>query len=206
MLFVLTGKRPSIMLDADSKMPHQRVDALDALKAASDSRCWDLLIEDRFKSAQEMSEALDKIERAAVTLPTMSVHDLENKLKERMYTQRNTELGLIRSSTNSALKKISDIHKEVINSTEGTYLYCQANQITSNTGISTKLGFSHFGDSSKKFMPTINVQVDGSELVVTFNDEQLLRTSAVEPTLDGSFGERIKRYYLEGLIRLSEDI
>lgn len=213
LLYALSGKKPVQLRDADGKLPHQRAAIAVPLSKAAAEKLWALQgffdralhpdLAPRFASAAEMSAAPKKVAEEGGN-HQQSLDELYKGLGSRVQTIRNQELRQVQTATSQVLSRIKEAHNKVVNSAGGTFVYCQSNHQTSNTGVSTQLGFAHFGDARKRFMPAIDVRVVGSELVVGFDGETIWRTEYPGAGLDKAFDETIERRYVSGLIELSK--
>lgn len=216
LLYALSGKQPVQLRDADGKLPHQRTAIAAPLSKAAAEKLWPLQsffdralhpdLAPRFASAAEMGAALKKVAELEGGNPEHSIDDLYKELCSRVQTIRNQELRQVQIATSRVLNRIQRVHKKVVDSAGETFVYCQSNQQTSNTGVSSQLGFAHFGDASKNFMPPVDVHVVGSELVVGFDGETIWRTGFPGADPDKALDEAVERRYLSGLIELIKKI
>jgi len=209
LFYVLTGLSPSVPIDEEGRTPHQRLAARRLLQTAAEHRSIPLLlmldkamapnIHNRFGKVEELREALIKI-RDAVPEPDLDPKALESEIRDLANGVANREIARNRAITQHAENEVIGLASSLVNRVaHDLYTTTSVGSSQSNTASTIGYGYCHAGNQERRFVPTVQSMVVGSELVVTVGEEEVLRTDANEPNFDEQFRQRVARIYLSGL-------
>lgn len=212
LFFALTGMAPALLSDADGLMPHQRSAASLVLNQVANGRGLRLMafldrafagrINDRFSTADEMLDAIARLQVPTEVPVTLNIKDMQAQITAHIDSARNQELAHRLAATQNAVNVVTSIAAEIANSTNGLYRTLNGGGPASNNSITIQFGFFHAGDDHRRFFPVIESSVVGYELLVRIDDEQVLRTDVSEPQLDEDFKNRVRAIYLRELSKL----
>ena len=214
LFFSITGVVPAILLDQDSRMPHQRSGPLEILRNIAGAKALQLMalfdrvfasnIRHRFKNADEMLNAIKSLQLVNSQALPHTIQKMEAEVAAQINNVRNKEIARARSATQGALNQVMSVAVNVANSTNGLYDTTSAGHMVSNTSNVLQYGFFHIGNQGHRFMPEVATAISGDELVVRIGGDQVLRTDAFDPNFDQAFKDRVRVIYLEGLKGLLE--
>lgn len=215
LFYVLTGLSPSVPIDEEGRSPHQRAAARPLLQSAAGHRSISLLlmfdkamasnIHHRFAKVSELRDAIIKM-RDAVSSSDLDPEALEREIRELANGVANRGIARNRSITQRAVNEVISMASDLVNrNARDLYTTINAGSSQSNTSSMSIYGYCHAGNHERRFLPTIQSMVVGSELVMTIGEDEVLRTDAIEPNFDEQFRQRVARIYLTGLKSLFED-
>lgn len=162
-------------------------------------------IHSRFATVGELRDAIIRVRDT-----TLSSDDdpktIEEEIRELANGVRNREIARNRAVTQEASNIVTSLAAELVNrNARDLYITINAGSSQSNNASTIKFGYCHSGDHQRCFIPVVQSTVAGAELVVTIEDEEVLRTDASEPKFDEQFTQRISRIYLSGLRSLFKE-
>lgn len=212
LFFLITGRWPAQLLDADGHMPHQRPEA-----AATITRCGGFAVmrllgffdrvfsptlEGRFRTADEMriqlSQTLDAAQKGA---GEPSERELAEVLSFIARDANQAETRRARKC-DVAMDAISSVHRELGLQFQPTFVPFQTSYQREPGGLTNTLGFSHFQIAERQFSARFHIQVAGSEILVAHEGEVLYRTSEEAPEFGDGFLKQIRQIYISGVRRL----
>ena len=207
LFFLLTGKNPNVLLDAERRMPHQRSEELAILQNVAGTRfprlaslfddAFVLNIDDRYTSADALLTSLDRMMQSPE-----EAHTDEDDLRVILETvdtgalRRDRET---RQQLSEALRQVRKVHSEVQRELRNSLgLAWGGTHLTGETG---KVTFAwNRTDSDDRLGATIwEVRATGDELTFRMAGETVFRTSGTAPRFDEQFRETIRAALLNRL-------
>ena len=209
LFYLMTATAPSVFLDAEGRMPHQRSAATVSLKGAFRGPLPDLLgffdrafsgkLSERFPSAKDMISKLDslvKVHQNPVTNETVT--DLQAILSA-LSNEANTKLAKHKMLYDQAMNAIRAVHNQLAKKVAPTYQTFQSGYVNFAEGLRNTLGFSHFATHDRRFAPTFFVRIVGEEMVVEVDDRTIYRTDVDAPVFSEEFTSIIQNIFVNGL-------
>ena len=207
--FLLTGQHPSILQDAEGRLPHQRRHALTTLEDVAGPGLNRLLalfdgafapqIADRFMNADAMLTELEKVME-----PSTGLH-AEVVLKdiiEAYGTQAARRQAATAEHLTEALRQIQRVHREVLESLESSGVplaWSQSNwSVVEGLGRNT-LGFVRRGSADRVLSVVCEAWEAGDEIVIHLSGEPVYRTSVAFPNYTGQFDATVRSWLLDRL-------
>jgi len=212
LFYMLTGAAPSMLMDAEGRMPHQRTQFIASLTASVGrgsplllgffDRSFSQKLTGRFSSASEMKQALLKITTEQVRADSMSSTEAMQAIIAGLNSQANQQLVKLKALYDRAMGVIKGVHQEFLGVVAPTYTSYQTGYVNFTDGLKNVLGFTHFATHDHRFAPLFHIKLVGEEIVVYVDDEIIHRTEVEAPVFDDSFKERIRAIYAAGLKKL----
>ena len=207
LFFLLTGKNPNVLLDAERRMPHQRSGELAILQSVAGMRfprlaslfddAFVLNIDDRYTNADALLASLDRMMQSPERAHT-DEDDLRVILEivDTGALRRDRET---RQQLSEALRQVRKVHSEVQRELRNSLgLVWGGTHLTGETGKVT-LAWNKI-DSDDRLGATIwEVRATGDELTFRMAGETVFRTSGTAPRFDEEFRETIRAALLKRL-------
>lgn len=212
--YLLTNVIPSVLLDEEGRMPHQRPGIAATLKKSFNSGLQALLeffdksfspkLSGRFSSAKEMRVALETLINMHNNPASDSADPSIDEILASINSSANQELARNKRLYDLAMSKITAIHSQIARKVAPTYVSYQTGYVNFVDGLRNDLGFAHFATHDRRFVPSFLIKVMGNELVVMVNGAPIYRTESEAPVFSEEFEKEVKRMLLNGLRDLLE--
>lgn len=200
--FLLTSQYPSILQDADGRLPHQRREALAMLQRVAGSSLHRLLaffdrafapqIAERFSNADAML-----VELGRVMEPPTGVHSeaILQDIIEALGTEAARRQAATAVRLSEALKQVQRVHREVLAHLESSGVPLNLSRsgwsVVGGLGRYT-LGFVRRGASDGILSVVCEAREAGDEVVLHLSGEPVYRTSVVSPTYGEQFDATVR--------------
>lgn len=212
--YVLTGRDPNILQDAEGRLPHQRSEALAILEPAVGARLPRLLplfdhaftprIADRFTTADAMLARLDQVMEPR-PLDSGTPEDDLNAIREVMDTEAMRRRSERENRLGDALKQIQRVHDDTtkllgfpMHRRQGGF------HVTGDSGRNT-LGWVMPGSDDAVLSVKCEVREVGDELVIRLSGEPVFRTSTETPRYGDRFDEMVRKWLTARLLSAVTD-
>lgn len=226
LFYLLTGgHKPSIPLDENGNMPHQRENkANNILKNAVQSeykfyalynifcRCFSHTLDGRYDSVEELIKDIKELKDMSDT--PQHNDDISYEDIARCYRKNNPEANMIIQHTcNDAITHIFKICRTVCTKTnEAIYAGLPAIKIGQTgyerNGSSVKNTFHYFENTTyrkkKSSLVKIEASAIGSELVISRNDQVIYRTSISQPKYSEEFDKNITNQFKQLALEIAD--
>jgi len=213
--YLLTNVIPSVLLDEEGKMPHQRAGIVPKLKESFNGKLQTLReffdksfspkLSRRFSDATEMRASLETLVDMHNNPDSNSADPSIDEILASINSSANQELARNKQLYDLAMNNIRAIHSQIAQQIAPTYVLYQTGYINSVDSLSNNLGFAHFATSNRRFVPSFLITVMGNELVIMVNGTPIYRTELEAPVFSEEFEKEVKRIFLSGLGELVED-
>lgn len=189
--YLLTKIYPSILVDENERMPHQRLLTRQPLQDNSQGldisklfllfdRAFDINIDRRFQSINDLSNTihslyLDKTQTAITDFQT-ALEQIRSKImapNQESIRKKMQLLTNIMHTLNRSLSEVSNLFNNLFNTTQTGYT---AN--SSNLEIKNTIGLIYQDDPKIKFIQTYTARIAGNEAMLFAGDEILYRCDA----------------------------
>jgi serine/threonine-protein kinase len=207
LFYILTGRHPDILQDAEGRLPHQRGDYPSILQRAAGSKFRGLvaILDDAFSpqlanrigSVKEFESALKRLE-ATEGVESSPEADLAAILSvmDTGAEKRRTEATATFSQTLMQFRKTFQIVTDELN---GSFVYGQTgHEVTAEFGKST-LFWTRPGSVERVLNVAHEVRRVGDELIVRVEGETVFRTPFDSPDYGTAFREAIRGWLLANL-------
>ena len=212
--YLLTNVIPSVLLDEEGKMPHQRAGIVATLQESFNGKLQTLLeffdksfsqkLSGRFSDATEMRASLETLVDMHNNPDSNSADPSIDEILASINSSANQELTRNKQLYDLAMNKIKAIHSQIAQQIAPTYVSCQSGYMNSVDGLRNGLGFAHFA-TSDRFLPSFFINIMGNELVIMVNGTPIYRTELEAPVFSEEFEKEVKRIFLSGLRELVGD-
>ena len=213
--YLLTGITPSILLNEEAKMPHQRENIVAKLKQSFKGDLQELLrffdksfsqkLLGRFSNVEEMKTFLEILIDMHNNPDSSSTNLDIDQLLSTINSSANQELLKNKNLYDSVMDQIKAIHSQVAEQIASAYAPCQTGYINSVEGLKNSLGFVHIGNSSNSFLCSFHITAVGSELVIIGNTKPIYRTELESFVPSEEFTKLVKNIFLDGVGKLAEN-
>lgn len=213
--YLLTNVIPSVLLDEEGRMPHQRAGIVAKLQESFNGKLQTLLeffdksfsskLSGRFSDATEMRASLKTLVDMHNNPDSNSADPSIDEILAFINTSANQELARNKQLYDLAMNNISAIHSQIAQQIAPTYVSCQGGYRNSVDGLRNGLGFAHFATSDKRFLPSFFIKIMGNELVIMVNGTPIYRTELEAPVFSEEFEQEVRRIFLSGLRELVGD-
>ncbi|MBW4541016.1 MAG: protein kinase [Myxacorys chilensis ATA2-1-KO14] len=207
--YLITSVSPSVLIDEEGRMPHQRMATVERLKCAFDGRfsalsdffdkSFSQKLSDRFTSTHEMKESLKRLidmhDNSDPNEGSISINDIVSSLNSKV----DQELLRNRRLYELAMQEIRDVHSEILERIQPTYTSYQTGHVNFVDGLRNDLGFAHFSTHDHRFVPSFLIKIVGNELVVMVDGTSIYRTEVESPHFSEEFLKTLEDIYLNGL-------
>jgi eukaryotic-like serine/threonine-protein kinase len=210
--YLLTNVIPSVLLDEEGRMPHQRAGIVATLKESFNGKLQALLeffdksfslkLSGRFSDATEMRTSLETLVYMHKNPDSNSADPSIDEILVFLNSSANQELARNKQLYDLAMNKIRAIHSQIAQKIAPTYVSYQTGYINFVEGLRNDLGFAHFATHDRRFVPSFLIKVMGNELVIMVNDAPIYRTELEAPVFSEEFEKEVKRIFLSGLREL----
>lgn len=206
LFFMLTGQSPANLADEHGKLPHQRLNGEllqdgDLEKLPELLRLFDRAFQqrpvDRYTSASELMEALKKVS-SYIPAPGDDANAILAEIRTALDAEHHQRSAQCRQSLDKVMKNIQEHHGHIAVQLE-PYSPYQTGFHNKVNSIHNQLGFCRKEDQSINFLSEIDAEVVGDELVVTMDDETVLRTDAIEPVFSEDFSNAVRLVFVKGI-------
>ncbi len=205
LFYVLTGRNPDILQDAEGRLPHQRSEVLAILESAVGARLPRLLslfdhafarrIADRFTTADAMLARLDQVMEPR-PLDSGTPEDDLNAIRELMDTQATRRRSERVKRLNDALNQIQRVHDDTRKLLGVPMSRRQTGfHVTGDLGRNT-LGWVMPGSDDDVLSVKCEVREVGDELVIRLSGEPVFRTSTETPRYGDRFDEVVRSWLI----------
>ena len=207
--FLLTSQHPSVLQDAEGRLPHQRSEGLGVLKCVAGSSLHRLLaffdrafapqIADRFLNADAML-----VELGRVMEPLTGVHSeaVLQDIIEALGTEAARRQAATAARLSEALRQIQRVHREVLTNLESSGVPLGWSQsgwsVVEGLGRNT-LGFVRPGSSDRILSVVCEAREAGDEMVIHLSGEPVYRTLVSSPNYTDQFDATIRGWLLDRL-------
>lgn len=212
--YAMTATSPSVLVDEDGRMPHQRANSAALLKNAFPKHLPALLdffdksfsqsLSGRFATVTDMLKGLERlVELHRETARDQSETTIEDVLSY-LDTKVNSDLARNKRLYDLGMNVIRKVHSTIAQRIAPTYVSFQTGYVNFVDGLRNVMGFSHFATQEHRFAPSFLIKVVGSEVVVFADDVCIYRTDVEAPVFSERLENAVERIYLSGLKRLVE--
>jgi eukaryotic-like serine/threonine-protein kinase len=212
--YLLTKVIPSVLLDEEGRMPHQRAGIAAKLKESFNGRLQALLeffdksfspkLSGRFSSAKEMRSSLERLIDMHKGHVRDSADPSIDEILAFINSSANQELARNKRLYDLAMNKITAIHSQIAQRVAPTYVSYQTGYVNFVDGLRNDLGFTHFATHDRRFVPSFLIKVMGNELVIMADGAPIYRTELEAPVFSEEFEKEVNRIFLSGLRELLE--
>ena len=207
LFYMLTGRNPNVLQDAEGHLPHQRPDNHAKIRQVAGPGLTRLLslfdtafapqIAYRFTDADVMSEKLEDVMKPRVA--RRSEEDLLKDIRETVDTQAARRRADTHARLGEALKHIQRVHEDARKSLGFTVNRRQSNWNISETLGRNTLGWVKPGSDEALLSVKCEVREAGDEIVISLSGEPVYRTSIDAPLYDDSFDEKLRFWLIDRL-------
>lgn len=212
--YLMTTIPPSVLMDEEGKMPHQRIMIVNKLKSIYQGNFTALLdffdksfsqkFSSRFTTAREMKKSLEGLinmhKNFDVDKDGLSIENIISLLN----SQVDQELMKNKHLYDLAMERIRVVHGKILRRVAPQYQSYQTGYVNFIDGLRNELGFSHFATHDLKFVPSFLIKVMGDELVIMVDGSSIYRTEIDSPVFSEEFEKIVEKIYLNGLKILIE--
>ena len=204
LFYILTGKHPDLLQDAEGRLPHQRSQALAVLQDIAGVRHARLAslfdnafapqIADRFTNAAAMLASIDRMMKDHEA-GRSSEDDLKAILEvvDTAAARRRVETT---KRLAEALKQVHRVHYEVQKSLrDGLGLSQTGYGIAGEVGTST-LFWQKPGSNDRVMSTTCEAREAGDEIIIRMSGETIFRTPIASPRYDDEFQQAVTAWLL----------
>ena len=207
LFYMLTGKNPSTLQDAQGRLPHQRHTQC-VLIQQTDKRIiqrlfsifdngFAPLIDDRFTSAEAMLEALDSVMTSHIV--GQSMEDLRQDIRNMVDTKAARRRADKHSRIQKTLKEIQRVCQDVNKSLGSPFLQIQTGWNVSEGRGHNIIGWREFGSGDDVLLVKCGVWEVGNEIVVSLSNESVFRTPISAPDYGDQFAYVVSMWLLSQL-------
>lgn len=218
--FVITGKYPKDLLDAEGNKPHQRVHLNKKLSVLSESkrskvnrifdRAFETKIDDRWQSIPALKNALNDLLKPSSEKSEDYLTRIENKLSD---SSEHEQRKLFQNLAQQILEEIWDIARSAAREL-GSDFSCILMGTSLKKRLRVKINWKYltfsqkvigigYIFSDKSFTPEFRGYITGNELVLVSDlkgkEVELLRTPLSGEADFTGFSKRLKEFYYEGV-------
>jgi len=213
--YLLTNVIPSVLLDEEGKMPHQRAGIAAKLKESFSGSLLALLeffdksfsqrLSGRFSDAKEVRASLENLINMHNNPDSDSADPSIDEILSLINSSANQELVRNKQLYDLAMKKITAIHSQIARKVNSTSIYNSYQTGYENfvDGLKNDLGFAYFATQDRGFVASFLIKAIGNELVIMVNDAPIYRTELEAPVFSEEFEKAVNRIFLSGLKELS---
>ena len=213
LFYALTGMIPATLQDSAGNMPHQRKPAADLLSLAAGAmspqlfdffdRCFNPLLQRRHSTASSMLAALDKVLAQKAAIGEGAGDDL-SFIKSHLARDRVVELQQLAASCISVYRVIDRVVSSICAELNGQFVRTQGGMKQNGASVHTNLGFAQSDNHELRFSPRWEIDVQGSEIVVSSSSGFLFRLDAIGPDPNVEFTSGLRSHFLKGIRGLIE--
>ena len=210
LFFLLTGRPPELLSDAQGLMPHQRPEPRTMLSHLAGDRLARLLqlfdqafepvIVGRFADVLAIKRSLEHVMASTPVRP--SEEDLLRGIVQSLGTEGARRDEMIYRQHQAALEAIYRVHREVCDllKTRGVFLNLTqgGRNVSGGTGRDT-LSFVKPGASGSVLTVAVESRDMGDEIVVSLSGQPVYRVSTSSPAYAEDFDEAIRGWILRQL-------
>lgn len=214
--YLMTATPPSVLIDEEGRMPHQRATIVEALRRGFQGRLPSLLdffdksfsqkLSGRFSGTQDMRSFLQRLidmhRNPSANEDGLSIDSILSSLN----TKVNQDLARNKSLYDLAMSKITGVHSRILQKIKPTYVSYQTGYVNFVDGLRNDLGFTHFATHDQRFVPSFLIQVMGDELVILADKISIYRTEVDSPVFSEDLEDAVEKIYLSGLKKLVEQL
>lgn len=214
--YLMTGTPPSVLIDEEGRMPHQRATIVEVLRRGFQGRLPSLLdffdksfsqkLSGRFSGTQDMRSFLQRLiemhRNPSANEDRMSIDSILSSLN----TKVNQDLARNKILYDLAMSKITGVHSRILQKIKPTYVSYQTGYVNFVDGLRNDLGFTHFATHDQRFVPSFLIQVMGDELVILADKISIYRTEVDSPVFSEDLEDAVEKIYLSGLKKLVEQL
>lgn len=214
--YLITATRPSVLIDEEGRMPHQRVGTLETLRRGAQGKFPALMgffdksfspvFPERFSSAQDMRSDLQSL-IGMLRDATTDEHSLSiDIILSSLDTKVNQSLARNKSLYDLAMNKIALVHSRILQKIKPTYVSYHTGYVNFVDGLRNDLGFTHFATHDQRFVPSFLIKVMGDELVILADEICIYRTEVDSPVFSKALEDAVENIYLGGLKKLVDQL
>ena len=207
LFYMLTGKHPDLLQDAEGRLPHQRSQALAMLQDVGGVRYARLAalfdnafaphIADRFTNADAMLSSIDRMmEHHEVGRSTeddlKAILEMFDTTAQRRHIATNRRLD-------EALKEVHRVHHEVKKSLHDSLGLGQTGYSIAGDEGTTKLFWKRPGSHDRVMSATWKAREAGDEIVIQASGEPVYRTPITSPRYGTEFQQAVRAWLLARL-------
>lgn len=214
LFYVLTEIVPSVLVDENGRMPHQRKDSVERLSdcfagspqplLAFFDQCFAQKLTGRFADIGQMQLSLGRL-AALHAKPNATEEKITiEQIAALLDTQVNRELQRNKTLYDLAMNQIQIAHSKIGKAVSPTFVTYQTGYVNFSEGLRNDLGFTHFATHEHRFVLSWHIKIVGEELLVAANDITVYRTELDAPVFSSEFAKTIEELYLKGLMTLTK--
>ena len=201
--YLLSGRHPDILQDAEGRLPHQREEALAVLQNVTGARLPRLLslfdkgfaplIAERFASAAEMFESMERVmaRRGSVRSEASRFEAIREAMDtEASRRQEATHRRLVEAHEH-VYRVFNDVGRHVRESA-GISLNTVRHGFQGVRDTKRKLSWQAKGSDDTILSVTFDVREAGEELVIALSGEPVYRTSLASPRYEDPFDDALR--------------
>jgi len=204
LFYALTGSPPSTLLDAEGRMPHQRL--APTLRTASGDaflnlqdffdRTFSQRLSGRFASADEMNNYVSRLKAPQRKGSQLSSDEELAAIAARLNSDSNRELVALKSKYDLAMNVIREVHAQIAKSVAPTFQQFWSSHVNFTEGLTNTLGFNHFATLDHRFAPVFRISAIGEELVITVDGARSTEQKSTLPNSTRRFESRLNECIL----------
>lgn len=208
--FLLTGSKPIQLIDQDSRMPHQRGEIKEILNEHDDldvnqlflcfDRAFDLHIDRRFQSAQDLAEHINKCLLSNKNKIAMDKNSRLERIKEKINTPSQEAIRLAMDKLKNVREIVLSVNRKILSQCSGGFEWtqggCRFNP--EKLEVSDTIGMISNVNANQKFAPRYHIVIAGNEIVLYANDNQLHRQDAEQVDFR-DMENAIEMFVIEGI-------
>jgi eukaryotic-like serine/threonine-protein kinase len=212
--YAMTAEFPSLLTDAQGRMPHQRPSAAESLRSVAGrkflalmgffDRAFSQRISGRFSDAREMLMALRELDAQSQDGQMSTEDDDLAAIVAALESDANKRLVQLKSVYDKGMNVIREIHGDIAAQVSPTYVSFQTGYVNFNEGMRNVLGFQHFSTQEQRFAPHFFIKEVGDEIAILVDGNPFYRTDIQNAEFGDDFRRKLKRLYLDGLRKLIE--
>lgn len=207
LFFLLTGKNPDVLQDAEGRLPHQRGQVLQTLRSVAGphqvrlasllDRGFSSHIDDRFLNADAFLRDIDSMMK-----PVGKKRASEDSLKailDIIDTSSSRRRAQATRISAEALRQVQEVYREVQKSLNSILGTVQSNYRAAGNRAMCTLSWRSLDSDVPLGTAAWEAEVVGDELVIRMADEAVFRTAIDSPEFGTDFRETIKEAVLRRL-------
>ena len=212
--YLVTGRHPDILQDAEGRLPHQREEPLELLRGVAGARLPRLLslfdkafaplIADRFTSAGAVIESMKSVIEPS-SRSRSEVSRLQN-IRKAMDTESSRRREVTHRRLTEAHEHIFRVFNDVekyVRESIGISLNTVRHGFKGVTDTKRTLSWTRPGSEETVLAVTFDVREAGDEIVINLSGDPVYRTPLAAPRYEGGFEEEIRE---ELIARLHEAV